>query len=199
MAVFVPGPNSGRLEAGIIFLTDQTVEFTPDGGSMVSTTIPAGVEWFMSPLIEELNGSVGALFELSGGAEGIELGTGRVTITNPPFNLPFSLTWVTTELRDALGFDTNLAGAGTYTGQTHARGVWLPGTQGKFSKHGDYDPGKLTTDFRQTVGPTGTVHALSGSSYRVHEGIMWEGVPANQDIFKGKVDPKRPHVIFHPE
>jgi hypothetical protein len=26
-----------------------------------------------------------------------------------------------------------------------------------------------------------------------------EGIPSNQDIFKGAVDPNRPHVIFHPQ
>jgi len=179
--------NAGRLEAQIVFTTDQTFEFQwkPPGDVPITSmrTVSAGA-YFPSELVAEFEGQLfgpsGTTVTLDDG----ELGSGRVTIALDPIYVLWHIDWMTaTDLRDALGFDNTVFIAApdvSATGTGSARGVWIAETLGKFSKHGDYDPGKLTTDFRQTVGPTGTVHALTSSSYRVHETIRWEGVPAKR-------------------
>lgn len=52
-----------------------------------------------------------------------EAGTGLVTVT---FGVAKAITWVTTALRDLMGFAGNSGSATVHTGTLHARNVWLP-------------------------------------------------------------------------
>jgi hypothetical protein len=112
------------------------------------------------------------------GGEALQGNTGQVRLADPT---GFNLTWNTNPLRDALGYSSNVSGGTTsVVGSNHAPGVWLPSTLGKSSRHGDHDRGKLVSDFRQTVGPVGTVHGLFSQFHYALEGIAWEGVPASR-------------------
>jgi len=176
----------GRLEGRITFATAQQVEYADAGGGPVTVTVPAG-SYYMTDLCEELETQVQNAGGLIGDGFSCRLSagepstnpTGRVTLACTITSQPFTLTWTSTDLRDALGFTADISVAtNSATGTLHAKAVWLPSTLGKFSRHGDSDNGRIVSDFRQTVGPTGTVHGLASSFYRVHDSIRWEGVPA---------------------
>lgn len=173
--------KAGRLEARLTFAADVTVSVSSFIGSGTATVAagsyyptdlcstfqtalnasPAGTNWTVTPS----NG------------EGIQSAeTGRVAIHTA--NTPWSITWTSTTLRDALGFTANIAAVTVpQTGPNHMKGMWLPGIRHKWSQHGDGDGGILVADTARTFGPTGIVKTLFGNSRREHRGIRWEGVP----------------------
>ena len=105
-----------------------------------------------------------------------ESGTGKVTIDCDAAN-PWDLTWVETNLRDALGFAGNIVNASTpQTGTIHAGGVWLP-DQIKITLRGDNDDGTDETDAVTTESPTGAVKTLYGQR-RTSLAAEYRGVSA---------------------
>ena len=112
-------PTYGRLE-GQITVTG-TVTATVGGGT---ATITPGL-YYPSTLLTE----VATQFATASGTTATvsaglgENGTGLVTIA---FGVAKAITWVTTSLRDILGYTGNLASGTSHVATTHIRNVWLP-------------------------------------------------------------------------
>lgn len=169
--------DGGFIEARLTLATAQSVSWS-DGDATGTATVAAGSYWpaELASALADAFVALGSTTADIGSADGgrrWEIGTS---------SFPFSLTWTSTALRDALGFASNISGATTYqTGAGHIRGRWYPGIANRYSRHGHYsatpEVGELVTDYRATVSPTGRVHAVYANKHRRHRGIRWEGVP----------------------
>lgn len=172
--------KAGRIEARLT-LTEQEFTYTDSNGGPATITIAAG-NYFPTDLMNEVTtqvqaaaGSIGAGFfcDISRGESSA---TGRTTMFVSSGT--FSITWGSaTDLRDALGFTSDISSVATVTGPDHARGMWLPGNPAKFSMYGDSANGSIETDLRTTVSPNGYVNTLYGSKRRSHRNVSWTGVP----------------------
>lgn len=101
-------------------------------------------------------------------------GTGRITINNT--NVPWSITWTSTLLRDLLGFTANISGVSSaQTGANQARGLWLPDCP--MNVDGNFAGTPRVTDLRQTESPTGVVIGHVGNVKYRHRGLRWSHVP----------------------
>lgn len=180
--------TAGRLEATIT---------VPVGGWTVSvtTTAPAGPavatiaagDYYVSALLDAFDV---ALTAAVGGSWTVvqstleTTGNGKTVITLATHT--FSLTWTSTDLRDALGYTANLGpGLGAYTSTNHAIGLWLPDCP-KWTPYGDAVFDEMT-DLRQTIGPSGGVKDLQGNSYDALEGLRWDMVSNARAIGKDTV------------
>lgn len=174
----------GRLEAQYYFSANQASTWNNGGGNVV-VTITAG-SYYLAELVTAINTALGgsqtvAISDGEGVASSI---TGKATITSSG---TVTVTWTDTGVRNALGFTGNLAAAASpQTGSNACPGVWLPCNPGKFTRHGDFDAGTLSTQFRQTVGPgasgVASVYSVGGGTAYSREwnGILWDGVPATR-------------------
>jgi hypothetical protein len=169
--------KQGRLEARYTFSANQQVSWTDSAGGPLTATVTAGNYYphelasALQTSIQGLTGAVGANASVTiSDGEG---GTGRCTITTS--DTPWSLSWTTTPMRDALGFSANISNVSAAQTGTHVRGLWLPGLA-KFSQYGDGAGGTIETDLRHLVGPTGVVTTLMGNKRRVHKNARWTSV-----------------------
>jgi hypothetical protein len=165
----------GRIEAKITLSANLTASVTDTGGSGTAT-ITAGT-YYLTTLIDAFNTACDAigngLVEIS--KTGLdEDATGLLSVHAG--GAQFSITWTSTGLRDLFGFTGNFAAVtAVQTASKAPIGSWLPDVV-KFSRHGDGDDGTPVSDFRQTVGPTGSVYTMYGNRYSVLDGIAWQGV-----------------------
>lgn len=168
----------GRLEARITVASNLSAEF--DDGTPGNLVVVAG-DYYLTDLISEIESQIQAIS--AGWSISIDYGegssaTGRITLDCS--NDPFSVTWYDTDLRDLLGFTGNISAVSDpQTAAGAAQGLWLPGVV-KSTRHGDNDGGTITSDLRSTVSPTGQVYALAGNSFRVLDGVRWDGVLASR-------------------
>ena len=101
-----------------------------------------------------------------------ESGTGIVTIT---FSSAAAITWVSTDLRDLLGFAGNSASATSHVGTLSARGVWLPTTcYWTLNGGGDWR-GIRRADIRQSGNAGGHVWTHKGED-RVELELRWSAI-----------------------
>ncbi len=169
------GAKNGRLEARITLASAWTATFTNVADGATAVDVPSG-NYYLVDLIAAIDGDIGPNWSIS--VSDGEGGTGRCTINST--STPWSITWASTDLRDALGFTGNISGvSAAQTGTNHCQALWMPDVP-KWSMYGDSANGSLITDFRQTKSPTGVVRAFMGNSHRVHENIRWEGVSNNK-------------------
>ena len=169
--------KGGRLESRITYAAAVTVEANDAAAGTRTVTVAAG-NYYPTDLCATFQTQLGGNWTVTpSNGEGIQTeSTGRVVINTS--DTPFSITWTSTTLRDALGFTANIAAVtSAQTGPNHMKGMWLPGIKHKWSMHGDGDGGILVADTARTFGPTGIVKTLFGNSRREHRGIRWEGVP----------------------
>lgn len=170
---------AGRVEAQFTLTATLTASFTCAAGTTVVSFLAGDYYWadWFADLQTQLGGDWALSFAGGEGAPSTQ--TGKVTI-DAPAQHPFDVIFTSADIASLLGFAADIGSTSApQTGTLHALGVWLPAVV-KFTRHGDSDPGTPITDFRQTVGPTGAVYALIGNSYRVMDGIRWEGVPAQR-------------------
>jgi hypothetical protein len=109
----------GRLEARITIAGSTTA--TVGGGT---ATITAGTYYwgdFLTEVGTRFATAASTTCALSAGFG--RAGTGLVTIT---FGVAKAIVWVSTSLRDLLGFAGDSASATSHVGTLHARNVWLP-------------------------------------------------------------------------
>jgi hypothetical protein len=101
-----------------------------------------------------------------------EAGTGIVTIT---FGSAKAITWVDTEVRDLLGFESNSSSATSHVGTLSARSVWMP-TCAYWAKNsvGNWT-GRIRGDFRSVSNSAGYVSAFHGQKRRELE-LRWSAV-----------------------
>lgn len=166
----------GRLEARITIPAGTTWDATfTDASGASAVSVPEG-NYYLVDLITAIDADLDGDWTIS--VSDGESGTGRCTINST--QTPWSITWTSTDMRNVLGFTGNISSvSAAQTGTNHCQALWLPDVV-KFSQYGDAANGSLITDFRATKGPTGVVRAFFGNSYRVHEGIKWEGVSNNK-------------------
>ena len=169
--------SSGCLQAQITI---------PSGGWSISTTITAigtytvtlsAGNYYPADLLSsfktQLDAATGAdgVFTVSGSFG--ETGTGIVTISHTVQT--FTITWTSTDLRDALGFTGDLTPAATsFSGTKCARGVWLPGCP-MVAAYGANDPGHTETDLAQTISPRGDVTSFVYET-RTRLAVQWTHV-----------------------
>jgi hypothetical protein len=106
-----------------------------------------------------------------------ESGTGLVTIT---FGSAKAVTWISTDLRDLLGFTGNLSSGTSHVGTQAMRSVWLPGC----AYHAPNDVSKSWRGWREgdkrTVGnPAGYAWSHMGEE-KVATRLLWERVPRSK-------------------
>lgn len=129
--------NRSRLEGRITIASSTTA--TVGGGT---ATITAGTYYwadFLSEVGTRFASASGTTCTLSAGFG--RAGTGLVTIT---FGVAKAIAWVSTSLRDLLGFAGDSASATVHTGTLHARNVWLPNCHYQA-------PNAVTTIFRGAI------------------------------------------------
>lgn len=104
-----------------------------------------------------------------------EGGTGIVTIT---FGVAKAITWISTDLRDVLGFDTDSASATVHTSTGSARSVWLPNCHYKAPEIPSSDfKGLPYTDTRMVMNTAGYSWHVSGQTH-YQLPIEWPAVSA---------------------
>jgi len=103
----------------------------------------------------------------------LETGTGLVTITSSGST---TITWVSTDIRDLLGFKANLASGTTWTSDYHARGMWLPNCAYKSPNVVDGNwAGWREADFRAVENAAGYVWAHVGQEKVCNE-LSWHAI-----------------------
>lgn len=167
------GAKRGRLEGKFTFAANLTQNFTSTAGTDAVTITAGTYTW--TELYNSLDTQVGTNSQIVLALSRSETGTGRFTLTCAAGNM--TVTWTSTTLRDVLGFTINVSGTQSATGANQVKGMWLPNVP-KLSKHGDDDSGRLVTDLHTTTGPQGHMSSFVANSYRVHEGLAWNGVAA---------------------
>jgi hypothetical protein len=107
--------------------------------------------------------------------------TGLVSIGWTGYATPtWSLTWTSTNLRDALGFTANIAGVTTtQTGTQQCRGIWYPDAP-LLVRDSDPRLAPVGSDARTSVTPTGEAITLVGNYFREHKGLMWQLIPVDR-------------------
>jgi hypothetical protein len=171
--------KGGKIAARITFDATQTATFTDTSGA-AAVSVPAG-NYYPEELIAAIDADLDAdwTITLSDGEGLPSAATGRVTINSTL--TPWSITWATTPMRDALGFTGNVVGvSAAQTGTNHYKGLWLPGVQHKSSMYGDSAGGSIVGSFRSMKSQTGIVSSIASSYHRVHRDIRWDGIPAQR-------------------
>lgn len=164
----------GRLEAFLTVPVGVTVAATNGGGGPTTVTVPAGsytATGLAAAFQAALNTSrpSGWTVSISTSATG----TGKVSIS---CSSTFSITWTSTDLRDALGFTANIVSAATtQTAANCARGLWMP--DAPLTLDGDTARAPIVSDLRTTVSPTGYTYGLSGTRFYRHKNLRWSHVP----------------------
>jgi hypothetical protein len=181
--------SRGRLEARITFASNQVVSLTVTtiGGPSNVTIAPAG-SYYPTDLLSTIKTALDAAFGGDGaftvtGSFG-ESGTGLVTISHA--TQTFTLAWTSTNVRDALGFASDLTPAAlTFTGTKNAQGVFLPGVEGAFA-YGNGDEGHTETDMTTTESPRGDVKALVYNTRQVLPSVIWSHVDRSKARIAGE-------------
>lgn len=156
-----------KLETLVVFETAQTLTLTDNNGAGVTISIAAGSYYWSSTadggsrsLVDEIklrleNG--GALTYTVTLSDGSDSATGKLTIAVSAGT--FAITWVSTTLRDLLGFSGNIAAAASATSDYHVKRLWLPNadpTPDAPWPAANGDPiGEEETDYAVTMAPSG--------------------------------------------
>lgn len=95
-----------------------------------------------------------------------DLSTGRVTMSASGLT-SFSVTWLSTAARDALGFTAGLFGAASYTSPNSSPHIYLPDSARAPAMVPDGDEGMPLTNGTVLVSPSGKTRAKSSAERRV--------------------------------
>jgi hypothetical protein len=163
------GPTRGRLEGRITVPTGGWTA-TVGGGT---ATIVAG-SYYAKTLLTAVGTAFASAASTTCTAVGShgEAGTGLVTIT---FGSAKAIVWVSTDLRDILGFATDSASATSHVGTMQMRGVWLPNCAYKAPNGIGAWRGWRESDFRSAENAAGYVFAHMGQEKEVTE-LSWHAV-----------------------
>jgi hypothetical protein len=171
--------SRGRLDAQITVPTGGwtfSLTVTTIGGPTTGT-VAAGT-YHLSDFLTAVDTALEAVFGGDGAwtvtcSDG-ESGTGLVTITHA--TQTFTLSWSSTNLRDALGFAADLTPAAlSFTGTKVAQQIWLPNAEGAFA-YGNGDEGHTETDAGSTESPRGDVKTLVYNTRQVLPWARWSHV-----------------------
>ena len=141
------------------------------GGGGATATIAAGTYYLTSPPASSLLTTLKAALDDGAGVtytvsvdDNNSTSNGKVTIT--PSAGTFSVTWTSTDLRDVLGFQTNITASSGATGTEHAEYLWLPDVPRSSPMspepvNNNYDMGAYEEDGTFSVSPGGAVRGLA--------------------------------------
>ena len=101
-----------------------------------------------------------------------ENGTGICTIA---FTVAKSITWVSTDLRDILGFTGNLGSGTSHVATQSCRGIWLPTCPFNQLNSGSSWQGWLESDYRGAENAAGYVFNLMGQ-YKTVNALEWPAI-----------------------
>lgn len=174
----------GRIEARFTVPTGGWTGSYTDSAGTATFTVAAGnysgPTALLAALVTAIQGLAGAIGDtFTGSLSAGESGTGLVTINATA--APWSITWTSTDLRDALGFAANISAvSAAQTGTKQAKGLWLPNVE-KWSPRGDEKSGGsniavTVTTTRQLMSESGHVQTLGGGSWKEIRGLRWSGV-----------------------
>jgi hypothetical protein len=182
----------GRMEARIYQPSNWTATLAITGLPGTATiTVAASSTRYHTDLLAAFETAIEAAEVTLGGANGFtitssvgESGTGKVEIdldgaTN------FAITWVSTDLRDLLGYTGNLSGASVYTATNHAQGVWLPDCP-YAARYGPNDAGHTEADLVQTVSPQGHVQTSVYNTRTHNPSVRWSHVSRARARIQGE-------------
>lgn len=177
----------GRLEG---LVTVPTGGWTGTvGGS--GWTLPAG-PYFLSSAATSGSSLIAALQSVIDAATAAtvtvslsasETGTGLVTITS---SSSVAIAWTSTDLRDLLGFASNLASGTTWTGTGQARSLWLPDCAYWAPNAVATWRGWRESDFMASEHPSGYVAAFQGRSLTALE-LAWNAVSKQKALITHEV------------
>lgn len=169
-------PN-GRLEARFTLTAPWTGTISNSIGGLSTWTVVAG-SYYASALAAAFQAAFRAVTNAFATwtvtiASG-EGGTGGVTIDKGAAGA-WSLNWVSTDARDALGFGGNIAAVtAPQTGTSAMQGLWLPDSP--IDLPSLVGTGFLRSDMRQTISRTGAVYSLGSGTYREIPNVRWSHV-----------------------
>jgi hypothetical protein len=173
---------AGRVEALITIPTGGlSISATNSVGGPSTVTVAAGSyywtsNFYISSLITTLQTQLNAS-RPSGWTVTFDATTGLVTINCS--STPWSITWTSSDLRNLLGFASNIAGVSSaQTGTKQARGLWRPDSP--LDLDGDAAMAPYATDLRATRSPRGLVITAVGNRMFRHKGLVWAVVPKNR-------------------
>lgn len=168
----------GRLEAFLSVPSGTSISATNSVGGPTTVAITAGSYTptaLLTHVIAQLNSlrPSGWSGSISTGAAG----TGRATINCT--NTPWSITWTSTNLRDALGFSVNISGVSVaQLAPKGIKGLWMPDCP--LTLEGDPSRAPLVSDLRTSQSPRGFVIGLVGNSFYRHKNLQYSHVPRNR-------------------
>lgn len=167
--------KGGRLEAQMtVPVGGWAVSATNAGGGPTVVTVPAGSYYgsdLLTTFAAQLNASRPPGWTVTASLG--EGGTGLVTINCS--STPWSITWTSTDLRNALGFTGNIvAVSASQVGTSSLDGVWIPDCA---MARRDTSYGlDVRSDRRDSVSPTGSVYTLVGNTHFRHPPLTWSHV-----------------------
>src|SRR3990167_4661752 len=156
-----------------------TLSATNNAGGPTTVTMTAGTYVTSSSFITQLATDLQAQLPVSGGSwqGGFEVAADDCFATIQTSNASsFSITWIDTNLRDALGFAGNISSVTAATGTLNVRGAWRPDCP-IYIEGGRHRAAPRVTDLRQTRSPTGYTIGHAGNVFYQHRGVTWSHVP----------------------
>lgn len=164
---------AGHIEATVTIPSDVTISVTTNGGGPTTVTITSG-DYFLEDFLEQLHDDLTTQRSVSGGAWTVSLstgasGTGLVTISVSSGT--YSITWTSTNLRNLLGFTSNISAQTTSTGVVIPSGFWMPDCPLSIATRLESAP--RVTDLRSAKTPSGRLFSHVGNSFRRHRDIQY--------------------------
>lgn len=156
-----PGSDLGKLEGQLVVPNGTGYRMTVNGTTV--TVLTAGGGYWPTSTTSFLTSIKVVLTAMFGGtwtatvSDG-DTGTGKVTLTWS--GGVFTVAWIDTALRDALGFTIDLSGAATYTGASATPYVWLPNRRRWLPPTPEGYKGLPVVDTTTTVSSSGHVRSL---------------------------------------
>jgi hypothetical protein len=175
----------GRWEAFMTVPSGTTLSATNNGGGPTTVTLTAG-SYTATQLCAHVQAMLTAQRAPSGGSWSVALSTGRTgtgLVTISMSTGTFAITWVSTNLRDALGFAGNISATASSTATIIAKGLWFPDCPITI-ENGDPARAPEMTDTTSTRGPTGRVIGYSSNCFYQHKAIGYSHV-AQARVFEG--------------
>lgn len=175
----------GRWEAFMYVPAATSIAVTNSGGGPTTVTLTEG-SYTITSLCAHLQSALTAQRAPAAGAWSVSVstgvsGTGLVTIATSVST--FSITWTSTDLRDALGFTGDISATASSTGTITAKGLWFPDCPLSLA-NGDPARAPEVTDTSGTRGPRGKVIGYSFNTYYQHKSLTYSHV-ARARIYEG--------------
>jgi hypothetical protein len=188
---------AGRVEAQITIPAGVTLSATNvTGGGPTSIPVVAG-NYYMTDLCAHIQAQLNALRTPATWTVALDTTTGLVSF-NWTGATSYTITWVTTALRDLLGFAANfgpIAQGVATSGSKQALGVWIPNCTLK----SDVDSKQAPTenDQRETESPGGDVYSLAGTDKYAHTNLEWTHVSLNRIWISEETTPNQSYERFY--